>query len=64
MIACIEEIALRRGLITPKQFEALARADKSSYGDYLKALVAANIRQTRLFQHPAAQDPAGEPSDS
>ena len=38
-IACIEEIALHRGLITPEQFEALALAEKSSYGDYLKALL-------------------------
>jgi len=37
-IACIEEIALHRGLITSEQFDALALADKSSYGDYLRAL--------------------------
>jgi glucose-1-phosphate thymidylyltransferase len=38
-IACVEEVALRKGFITPEQFEALALADKSSYGDYLKSLV-------------------------
>jgi glucose-1-phosphate thymidylyltransferase len=38
-IACIEEIALLRGLISTEQFETLAQADKSSYGDYLKTLL-------------------------
>jgi glucose-1-phosphate thymidylyltransferase len=35
-IACLEEIALRLGYITPEQFHALAqRCAKSSYGEYL-----------------------------
>ena len=38
-IACIEEIALYKGFITSGEFEALARAEKSSYGDYLKSLL-------------------------
>jgi len=39
-IACLEEIALLKGFITRKQFEALARQEeKSSYGQYLLGLL-------------------------
>jgi glucose-1-phosphate thymidylyltransferase len=41
-IACLEEVAMRRGFITPE--DALALADKmgkSSYGGYLKAIASA-----------------------
>jgi glucose-1-phosphate thymidylyltransferase len=34
-IACIEEIALRKGFIDVEQFERLARAQKNTYGEYL-----------------------------
>jgi glucose-1-phosphate thymidylyltransferase len=37
-IACIEEIALRKGFISPKQFEQLARSQKNAYGQYLLGL--------------------------
>ncbi|MES2753016.1 MAG: glucose-1-phosphate thymidylyltransferase RfbA [Pseudomonadota bacterium] len=41
-IACLEEIAFDRKWITANQLEALAAAlDKTSYGKYLKALLAA-----------------------
>lgn len=39
-IACIEEIAWRKGFITPEQFECLARAQDSSYGRYMLDLLA------------------------
>ncbi|MGQ9576901.1 MAG: glucose-1-phosphate thymidylyltransferase RfbA [Thermoguttaceae bacterium] len=39
-IACIEEIALRRGFISREQFEALARAQNNAYGQYLVDLLA------------------------
>jgi len=38
-IACIEEIALRKGFIDAEQFERLARSLKSSYGDYMLELL-------------------------
>jgi glucose-1-phosphate thymidylyltransferase len=38
-IACIEEIALRKGFINAEQFERLARSLKSSYGDYMLDLL-------------------------
>jgi glucose-1-phosphate thymidylyltransferase len=38
-IACIEEIALRKGFIDAEQFERLARSQKSSYGDYMLDLL-------------------------
>jgi glucose-1-phosphate thymidylyltransferase len=34
-IACIEEIALVKGFISPEQLEVLAREQKSAYGEYL-----------------------------
>ncbi len=37
-IACIEEIALRRGFITPEEFRRLARSEENSYGQYLRDL--------------------------
>jgi len=37
-IACLEEIALNKGFIAMEQFRDLARADKSSYGEYLREL--------------------------
>jgi len=38
-IACIEEIALRKGFIDAGQFERLARSLKSSYGGYMLDLL-------------------------
>ena len=38
-IACIEEIALRKGFITVEQFERLARSQKNTYGQYLLDLL-------------------------
>ncbi|MCL4190546.1 MAG: glucose-1-phosphate thymidylyltransferase RfbA [Thermoguttaceae bacterium] len=38
-IACIEEIALAKGFIDIAQFEVLARAQKSSYGQYMLDLL-------------------------
>jgi glucose-1-phosphate thymidylyltransferase len=38
-IACIEEIALRKGFITARQLEALAQSQKNSYGQYLLNLL-------------------------
>jgi glucose-1-phosphate thymidylyltransferase len=38
-IACIEEIALRKGFITAEQFERLARSQKNTYGQYLLDLL-------------------------
>jgi glucose-1-phosphate thymidylyltransferase len=38
-IACIEEIALRRGFITAEQFERLAQSQKNTYGQYLVDLL-------------------------
>jgi glucose-1-phosphate thymidylyltransferase len=38
-IACIEEIALRKGFITLPEFEQLAHAETSSYGRYLRELL-------------------------
>ena len=38
-IACLEEIALRKGFINAEQFERLARSLKSSYGDYMLDLL-------------------------
>lgn len=39
-IACIEEIALFKRLITREQFEALARAQNNNYGQYMLDLLA------------------------
>jgi glucose-1-phosphate thymidylyltransferase len=39
-IACIEEIALRKGFIDRNQFERLARAQNNSYGQYMLELLA------------------------
>ena len=38
-IACLEEIALRKGFITLEQFEKLAQAQKNPYGQYLLNLL-------------------------
>lgn len=38
-IACIEEVAYRKGFIDRNQLEVLARSCKSSYGEYLLALL-------------------------
>ena len=39
-IACLEEIALQKGFITPDQLEErLATAPKNNYYDYLKRLL-------------------------
>lgn len=38
-IACLEEIALHKGFITPAQFQALAGAQNNSYGQYLRGLI-------------------------
>jgi glucose-1-phosphate thymidylyltransferase len=40
-VACPEEIAYREGWISADAVTELARNDKSSYGDYLRGLVAA-----------------------
>jgi glucose-1-phosphate thymidylyltransferase len=40
MVACLEEIAFRMGLISASQLEALAAPlQKNSYGQYLLALL-------------------------
>jgi glucose-1-phosphate thymidylyltransferase len=39
-IACIEEIALRKGFIDREQFERLARVQNNSYGQYMLDLLA------------------------
>jgi glucose-1-phosphate thymidylyltransferase len=39
-IACLEEIALRKGFIATEQFERLARAQNNSYGQYMLDLLA------------------------
>jgi glucose-1-phosphate thymidylyltransferase len=38
-IACIEEIALRKGFISAEQFQRLAQSQKNTYGEYLQDLV-------------------------
>ena len=38
-IACPEEIALRKGFITPEQFQRLARSQNNPYGEYLLGLL-------------------------
>lgn len=38
-IACIEEIALRKGFIDVDQFQRLAQSQKNTYGDYLLSLL-------------------------
>jgi len=38
-IACIEEIALRKGFIAVEQFEHLARSQTNAYGRYLLDLL-------------------------
>jgi glucose-1-phosphate thymidylyltransferase len=38
-IACIEEVAMHRGFITPQQVLELARGLKNGYGDYLRDIV-------------------------
>lgn len=43
-IACIEEIALAKGFIDISRFEALAREQKSSYGQYMLDL----LKRTRI----------------
>ena len=40
-IACLEEIALRKGFISPEQVEKLAQQQPNSYGHYLLDLLAA-----------------------
>lgn len=37
-IACIEEVALRKGYITPDQVRAMASKLKNAYGDYLRSI--------------------------
>ncbi|HEX7022217.1 MAG TPA: glucose-1-phosphate thymidylyltransferase RfbA [Trueperaceae bacterium] len=47
-IACLEEIAYRRGWITAGELEALARPlEKSGYGSYLLGLLSAAETETR-----------------
>jgi len=38
-IACIEEIALRKGFIDVEQFHRLALSQKNTYGEYLRSLL-------------------------
>jgi glucose-1-phosphate thymidylyltransferase len=40
-VACPEEVAYRAGWISAEVVNERARNDKSSYGDYLRGLVAA-----------------------
>jgi len=46
-IACPEEIALRKGFITPEQFERLAHSQKNSYGEYMLELLASRAALRR-----------------
>ncbi len=38
-IACLEEIALRKGFISSEQFQSLAAAHRGSYGRYLRSIL-------------------------
>ncbi len=38
-IACLEEVAYRKGFITAQQLQALAEALRNDYGDYLRAVL-------------------------
>jgi glucose-1-phosphate thymidylyltransferase len=38
-IACVEEVALRKGFITAERFEQLARAQSNNYGRYMLSLL-------------------------
>lgn len=46
-IACIEEVAYRKGLISVKQLDALATPLKSDYGRYLQDIVRQEIGRTQ-----------------
>ncbi len=43
-IACIEEIALLQGFITPGQFSALAAQYKNAYGEYMQDVLKETLR--------------------
>lgn len=58
-VACIEEIALLKGFITPAQLAELARPLNSEYGNYLRACVDEWTSESRstpqtpaVFRHP------------
>jgi glucose-1-phosphate thymidylyltransferase len=43
MISCPEEIAYRRGYITPEQLEKIGCTMKNGYGDYLLQLLREKV---------------------
>ena len=45
-IACIEEVAYRKGFISAEQLDALATPLKSDYGKYLQDIVKQEIAKT------------------
>jgi glucose-1-phosphate thymidylyltransferase len=45
-IACIEEVAYRKGFISAEQLDALATPLKSDYGKYLQDIVKQEIAIT------------------
>jgi glucose-1-phosphate thymidylyltransferase len=55
-VACIEEVALVKGFITPAQLEALARPLNNDYGRYLLA----RLEELSRAAHPEPGTPPGE----
>jgi len=45
-IACIEEVAYRKGFIDRDRLKSLARGFNNAYGDYLRQLVASGIQES------------------
>jgi glucose-1-phosphate thymidylyltransferase len=43
-IACLEEIAFRKGFISGEQLEALARDQENTYGQYLLEILSRPMR--------------------
>ena len=62
-IACIEEIALRKGFITREKFLALARAQNSAYGQYMLELLDRPLAEPGTAANDWGWSPAtlGEP---
>jgi glucose-1-phosphate thymidylyltransferase len=48
-IACIEEVALHMGFITPPQVLELARSMKNEYGDYLRDIAATHAQTGSVY---------------